>query len=339
MRGRELLRMSLRPAGNGVMPIVRAWRRRLKYARLARQLDCTGQAAHDLIRGHIESSRPFMACRFGWNELNAVLLYGRLVNGYHKGQVYKPEDYEKLFRSLSFQAGFFPLSPSEIARFYHRMMGDMSEIDVLGSWITGELDLAAQLKGIVRVKIHDLDPVLAQPVRPWTGALRGKRVLVVHPFDRSIKAQYAKRTLLFSNPEILPDFELITLRAVQNPSWSFTVGETGGSSTSGVDEEFKTWFDGLSHMERQIEDVEFDVALIGCGAYGLPLAAHVKRLGLQAVHLGGMTQMLFGIKGDRWMKAYAFSGHNEHWVYPLPEETPAESGSIEEGGTYWRAGS
>jgi glycerol-3-phosphate dehydrogenase len=45
---------------------------------------------------------------------------------------------------------------------------------------------------------------------------------------------------------------------------------------------------------------DYDVALIGCGAYGLPLASHVKRKGKQSIHLGGGLQLLFGIKGKRW---------------------------------------
>ena len=50
-------------------------------------------------------------------------------------------------------------------------------------------------------------------------------------------------------------------------------------------------------MEDGIAEIDFEVALIGCGAYGLPLAAHVKRLGKKAVHLGGATQNLVW---DNW---------------------------------------
>ena len=45
---------------------------------------------------------------------------------------------------------------------------------------------------------------------------------------------------------------------------------------------------------------DFDICLIGCGAYGFPLAAHVKKIGKQAVHFGGGLQLMFGIKGIRW---------------------------------------
>ena len=51
------------------------------------------------------------------------------------------------------------------------------------------------------------------------------------------------------------------------------------------DSRFDTWFDALEYMKDEISKVDFDIALIGCGAYGMCLAAHVKRLGKQAVHL------------------------------------------------------
>ena len=37
-----------------------------------------------------------------------------------------------------------------------------------------------------------------------------------------------------------------------------------------------------------------DVALLGCGAYGLPLALHAKRRGLSAVYVGAQLQTLLG---------------------------------------------
>jgi hypothetical protein len=76
------------------------------------------------------------------------------------------------------------------------------------------------------------------------------------------------------------------------------------------------------------------------------LAAYIKDLGKKAVHLGGTTQIMFGIRGKRWdlfleeeRKSGASNGFysnlfNEHWVYPSPSETPARS-ELAESGCYW----
>ena len=54
-------------------------------------------------------------------------------------------------------------------------------------------------------------------------------------------------------------------------------------------------------MENEIDKHDYEVCLIGCGAYGLPLAAHVKKQGKKAIHIGGALQLLFGIMGKRWI--------------------------------------
>jgi hypothetical protein len=145
--------------------------------------------------------------------------------------------------------------------------------------------------------------------------------LVVHPFAESIRRQYARRERLFADPSVLPDFQLKTLQAVQS---------IGGQSRG-----FADWFEALDWMEQQMAAEDFDVAIIGAGAYGLPLAAHAKRLGRKAVHLGGATQILFGIRGRRWDEHPFISQlYNPFWVRPLPEETPPNYTDVESG-CYW----
>ena len=46
--------------------------------------------------------------------------------------------------------------------------------------------------------------------------------------------------------------------------------------------------------------LEFDVSIVGCGAYGFPLANEIKKKGKVAIHLTGATQLMFGIVGKRW---------------------------------------
>ena len=104
---------------------------------------------------------------------------------------------------------------------------------------------------------------------------------------------------------MLPDFELKTIKAVQ--------------TIAGQKSEFETWFDALESMKDQISKTDFDIAIIGCGAYGFPLASYVKDLGKQAIHLGGVTQLLFGIKGKRWEEWEHYTelrkNNGENWIF------------------------
>ena len=137
---------------------------------------------------------------------------------------------------------------------------------------------------------------------------------------------------MFDNPDMLPQFKLQTIKAVQ--------------SIGGDNNDFRDWFDALYWMESEIDKRDYDVCLIGCGAYGFPLAAHVKRSGKKAVHLGGSLQLLFGIKGSRWEnpdygvkewgipKGSYSSLINEFWVRPGEAHKPRNAENVENG-CYW----
>lgn len=95
------------------------------------------------------------------------------------------------------------------------------------------------------------------------------------------------------------------------------------------------WFDALDYMYEECKQIDFDVAIIGCGAYGLPLAAKLKSHGKQVIHLGGATQLMFGIKGKRWDEMPEISKYyNEYWVRPNKNEVVKDGNKVENG-CYW----
>lgn len=282
--------------------------------RLNQKIDFRGQQASDYIRDRLNSPRPLMACRLGTGELYTMIHYHNILRG---KEIFEPRDYDG-FEKI---AGFFPVREDLISRYYFRMVEDLKEVDVLASWIPAEATFAKELATATRIPLSDLEPYYHQD--PWTAALEGKTVLVVHPFVKTIQQQYHAKEFLFRDSRVLPNFELKTIQSVQS------IGSIHGRR------QFSDWFEALESMENAISETDFDVALIGCGAYGLPLAAHVKRLGKKSVHLGGATQILFGIRGKRWEdipKVLAL--FNPHWVRPSEEDRPDNYKEIE-GGSYW----
>ena len=146
--------------------------------------------------------------------------------------------------------------------------------------------------------------------------------MVVHPFADSISRQFSRKNSIYNPPHTLPDFNLKTIEAVQS---------IAGNNSHG----FESWFEALDYMKDQISNTNFDIAILGCGAYGMPLAVFIKKLGKQVIHLGGNTQVLFGIKGQRWESDPQFSKiFNEHWVRPDTKETPIGHNSIDSN-CYW----
>ena len=290
--------------------------------------DWQGQAASDLIKETLKGHKPCMICRIGSNELKATLNYLDIVSGdgpFTKSIKYIRGDIGPFWwdDTISFLmgnfAGFFPANAVSLERFANIMLRDMQNIDVLGSWLADEIRLERFFPNAKIVPLADLEPYYH--TNPWSEILEGKRVLVIHPYEESIKKQYARHRVLFDDPRILPNFELMTLKAVQSIAASKTA--------------FSNWFDALEWMCQRASNLEFDIAIIGAGAYGLPLASFVKSIGKKAVHLGGATQILFGIKGKRWDELPFFKQlYNENWIRPLPAETPANFQMVESG-CYW----
>jgi hypothetical protein len=267
------------------------------------------------LRLAIESGRPFAAGRIGSVELNCLERFLRIA---------KREDRycEKLRADMSNNAGFFPTDDESMDGFAMEFGDALAYLDFVGVWFNPYEDFVIKrfCQGAKLVPLRSLEPYYYP--EPWSEALRGKRVLVVHPFAESIRASYwEKRSFLFMNPKVLPDFDLLTMKAVQ--------------SQAGAAPGFATWFEALSSMKDTLAKMSFDVCVVGAGAYGLPLAAFVKTLGKQAIHMGGATQVFFGIIGRRW-ESHPVIGKmiNEHWRRPNMNEVPPRAMSVE-GGCYW----
>jgi len=66
------------------------------------------------------------------------------------------------------------------------------------------------------------------------------------------------------------------------------------------------------------------------------LGAFIKRdLGKTALHLGGLTQILFGIRGRRWEADSKYNAlYTDSWTRALPHETPSANARVENG-CYW----
>jgi acyl-CoA synthetase (AMP-forming)/AMP-acid ligase II len=67
---------------------------------------------------------------------------------------------------------------------------------------------------------------------------------------------------------------------------------------------FKDFFECLAAIKAEIAKHQFDFAVVGAGAYSLLLLKFIKEMGVPCVHLGGQTQLLFGIRGKRWETEY-----------------------------------
>ena len=279
----------------------------------------------DLIADHICKGIPLMAGKVGtgdgetldrWLDITAKecwpIKFCKMLLGLRG-----PFWWDNSVRaSISVCAGVFPPTDAAIEEFCTVFTSYCQEMDLMINF------------GFPIGRVHRTFCPQAKMIHPWAltpfshehnwyGALANRKVLVIHQYPATIRAQYEKNVEFHQGQGPLPRFkELITYRPV--------------NSIGGHCETFPSWPAALQKMMDDISRIDFDVALLGCGVYGVPLSVHIKRMGKIALYTGGATQIAFGIKGKRWDNLGIY---NEHWVRPDPSDAPANMGEIE-GGTF-----
>jgi hypothetical protein len=160
---------------------------------------------------------------------------------------------------------------------------------------------------------------------PWTHALRGKRILVISPFEDSIRDQIPIRSELYDGVDLFPDCEITTIRPPQTQG-----------TVSDSEEPFTVHFAEFTKRLDAIRDT-YDVALVSCGGYGNLVCSHLFDTGKSSIYVGGVLQMYFGIMGTRWLKERSDVVRlflNKHWTRPKDHEKPEGYKQVESA-CYW----
>ncbi|MFA4960759.1 MAG: hypothetical protein WC548_03800 [Candidatus Pacearchaeota archaeon] len=256
--------------------------------------------ANEIIAKKLDSKKPFMLARFGSVEFRNLFS-------------------KKNFDTLCNNAGFFPHDITLMENFRKVYFEASRNIDILAAWnyLNHFRNKVKLMRNLTSLEYIIPLCVAGGGYYSWIEKLKNKKILVIHPFKKTIEKQMKKREKLGILPKVK---SLEIIKSVQTQ---------GGTK----DDRFKNWFDALEYMKREIDKKKFDVALIGCGAYGLPLASYVKKKGKQAIHLGGGLQLLFGIRGKRWDNSSEIK-YTKDWVSPMKEDV-IENYKKVEGGCYW----
>ena len=274
-------------------------------------------SGNDELYRHISGRAPFAYCRYSFTEMDIMI--HATTQRLFKVPMTRVMDWLYIFCREG-------ESNYEGALNYTALMSDaFKQADMLGIW--RNLNMGDALLGLQDMRdgvfLSRAEGVEAfRYARPWTAALKGKKVLVVSPFSEQIKFQYSRRDLLWEDKNVLPDFTLETEDAI----WYYAGKQ---------DDRFKNWFEAFDHLYKSIMTHDFDVAILGCGYFGFALAARIREAGKQAVHMGGATQLLFGIKGSRWDNNPNINRYyNEYWIRPDEKLRPEDDKNLDDG-CYW----
>lgn len=242
-------------------------------------------------------------------------------------------------KKLELHAGVFPSTAASVnawAKEYLEAVRQINDDPVVGGWYapTREIERAMFRElspKSAQIPLRSLEPYYVEPKKRWTNLLEGKRVCVVTSFAETAHSQILQRKQIWGSADVdslLPaETEWVFVQTGYAPILAH------GRAEWPVD--CDSWQDAVAYMEKKISEHRPDVCIIGCGGLGMILGARCKKMGIATIVLGGATQVLFGIKGNRWASHSVISKFwNDSWVWPSIQETPRGSALIEEA-CYW----
>ena len=285
------------------------------------------QTGNESIRKRILSGRPFSVVRLGSSETKLAYHFVRT------GNVLESCLHPK-YKTL-YNAGIYSRRPDmecmeEYART-HAMA--IKHADIMACIMANPYHIwqgyFSRQCNLECIQSRTIEPFYAAEMglRPWSLDLVGKKVLIVHPFVESFKQQLASGFQIFRDEK----------KRLFEKDQQFVFYKT--FQTIAGNHIHEDWRETYRIMCDDISKLDFDIALLGCGGYGLPLCDFIKRrLGKSAIYIGGGLQLMFGVYGKRW------EGH-EFWneiiprerckfVRPSDEEKCPNIDTIE-GGCYW----
>ncbi len=306
-RGRVRLGYDPRRAKNG--------KRRL-YKRIGfRKVILNPEKSNAILREALTKDRFFVA-RIGYTE-------GRTFGFFRQYQLGMDSVFpDELREHAKNSSGIFSTDDEGLSTFCKVFAENMGEVTHLCMFSTEFEPLLVRNYGRKAKLISSGGLEHFRYVPSWMESLRGKKVLVVSMFAETIEKQFKKASSLFpTNPSANPLFaSLETVKA------EVTYG--------GETPKYKNWKGTLDHMYEECMAHDFDVAILSCGGYGLPLGGMLFRAGKNVIHSGGITQLYFGIYGNRYENENYNWLFNENWVRPAENERTVSYKSIENG-AYW----
>lgn len=285
----------------------------------------------------LDSEPPRFLCRLGGSDTNALaaLLTDQMQQTpdsrkqleYHRGMVQKfngyydlAQDWDKFVRYLDVLmacykgAKYLSFCGFQLLQIYFQE--DVPEAErkekVFGraeiERLTAAIDAAGQnpvcvpygfIEKITRHH-YSLFHLLAK-------VLPGKRVLVVSPFAESIELNFANRMQFFKD-FAYPDFTLLTTNT------PVTYSGLPPSYYPHAD-----WFETTEALIADVSAQDFDIALLSCGSYALPIGHHIEHvLKRRAIYVGGVLQLFFGIMGRRYQNKFFTDPINEDaFIFPV----------------------
>jgi hypothetical protein len=272
------------------------------------------------IKDIINTNKPFFIGRIAGIELKVAY---NIINS--KGQ---NTSYDLI--ELQNNAGIYTKDNNSLNIYVSKLITSYENCTVIAEWDTNGKVFAITGNGqqLIRDKtplIPKIDAISLEPYyfkESWMSALRGKRILIVHPFVKTIKQQIKNIHSIFPDSDWFKDCDF---DFIQPP-----ITLAGNHNNKDWQEHYILFIDSLNMCK------DFDIALVSAGGYGMLISDYIfTKLHKSVLYIGGALQLFFGIIGKRWFEnKEILKLVNDDWIRPNKDDKPVNFIQVENG-CYW----
>ena len=281
--------------------------------------------SNDKLIELIKSNKPFHVTRMGIGAETYITYIYKISNNVNNNNI------RQYLPMLSNNAGIYNITTTnsliKYCLLYFNSIKNSNHLACFKDAIINEQKYMKPNDEILYSRILEPFYCCLEDIKPWSHYLYGKKVLIISPFIESFKIQLKNNFQIFKNPEkkiFLDNQEFIFYKSFQ---------------TSAGNCIHKNWEETFDIMCNDISKLDFDIALISCGGYGVPLSYYIKKeLQKSAIYIGGGLQLLFGVMGKRWenndMWKKIIKENESKFIKPFGDEIIKNNNNIENG-CYW----
>jgi len=285
----------------------------------------------DALAGAVAKGRGFAAGKIGPSE-QYWMIYPVLLEKATSRLGLRVFEKELIHHGLK-NAGIFPGSPDFYLRYNEQYLPHVNNMDSLGVFLQGD----RRENVVIRhydlgnlIHYQDQEPDRSVPDNPancYLPLFRGKRILLICTFASLLRTRATRES--FEGVWAKTGKKWFDPRQVE--ALEFPYGFSPETHAR-----YATSLDLLAEIEHEIEQRDFDIALIGAGGLALPIASFIKNKGRIALDLGGHLQVLFGVIGRRWRNqpVWRDTYFTDAWI-DMPDRYKPGQTDVCDSGAYW----
>lgn len=268
----------------------------------------------------IKTKEPFFISRLGCEIINS---YNYMVN--------KKLTYNGI---LDVNAGIYIKNDMDLKIYYQMYYNAVKNSDAIAIFNFIPQIVSHEQYFMNNIKLQGLSSRSLEPFYlileneiPWSHHLLGKKILIVSPFVDSFQKQLKNGFNMFVDPT----------KRIFHKDQEFVFYKS--FNTLAGNHIHSNWIETFNIMCEDISKLDFDIALLSCGGYGMPLSNYIKNnLKKSVIYVGGGLQLLFGVAGMRWLShpiiGKIIQQNSKQFIRPSGDEIVRNKYMVENG-CYW----